>query len=70
MWVLGILMMLVTIIIHTLGSTMWLDIVASRYSDLKVKGTTIHLFVAILTTAMVLLFLHTIEVILWGRGAR
>ena len=62
----GTLMIAGTVAIHAIGSARWLGMVGRRHAGREPRGRTAHLFVSILSTAMVLLILHFIEALLWA----
>jgi voltage-gated potassium channel len=67
-WVLvsGVVMMALTIGIHAIGSVLWLKVVAIRHKRRIKTDHTWPLFRAVITTGVVLLLLHFIEMILWA----
>ena len=62
----GVLMMALTIAIHTIGSTMWLGFVKTWHDKWTNISGPRSLFRVVIWTAVVLLLLHFIEVILWA----
>ena len=65
-WIIGILMMVVTVAIHALGVTHWLDLLAVRFIRNVHSNQSMHLFRGIMSTAVALLMLHVVEVLLWA----
>jgi len=68
MWVLtiGILMIVVTVAIHAIGSAYWLEYLADRIKHRAHSHQSLHISRGILYTAVVLLMLHVVEVLLWA----
>ncbi len=68
MWVLiiGILMIVVTVAIHAIGSAYWLGFLEIRLKRHAHSQESLHLFRGIMSTAVVLLMLHVVEVLLWA----
>jgi len=68
MWVLiiGILMIVLTVAIHAIGSAYWLEYLADRLKRHANSQQSLHLSRGILSTAVVLLMLHVVEVFLWA----
>ena len=64
--IIGTFMMGLTIAIHAVGSAKWLEYLGARKSHLQQSVEAGVLFRAIILTALVLLFLHMFEVILWA----
>jgi len=64
--IIGTFMMGLTIAIHAVGSAKWLEYLGTRKSHLQQSVEAGVLFRAIILTALVLLFLHMFEVILWA----
>ena len=64
--IIGTFMMAMTIAIHAVGSAKWLAFLGARKSHWRQTGSPVVLFNAIILTALVLLFLHMFEVILWA----
>ena len=64
--IIGTFMMGLTIAIHAVGSAKWLAYLEARKSHWHQGIGTRVLFNAIILTALVLLFLHMFEVILWA----
>ena len=64
--IIGTFMMAMTIAIHAVGSAKWLAYLGGRKSYLQQSAGAGVLFRAIILTALVLLFLHMIEVTLWA----
>ena len=64
--IIGTFMMGLTIAIHAVGSAKWLAYLETRKSRLHQSVGAGVLFRAIIMTALVLLFLHIFEVILWA----
>ena len=59
-------MMAITIAIHAVGSAKWLAYLETRRARWRQTGGPHILFNAIILTALVLIFLHIIEVSLWA----
>ena len=68
MWVLiiGVLMIVVTVAIHAIGTTYWLDLLGNRLRQHAHSQESLHLFRGIMSTAVALLMLHAVEVLLWA----
>ena len=68
MWLLiiGILMMVVTVMIHAIGATYWLGTLGKRFGRHKHSHQSLHLFRGIMLTAIALLMLHVVEILLWA----
>jgi len=64
--IIGTFMMGLTIAIHAVGSAKWLAYLETRKSHWHQSIGVRVLFNAIILTALVLLFLHMFEVILWA----
>ena len=64
--IIGTFMMALTIAIHAVGSAKWLEYLETRKSHWHQSIGAGVLFRAIIMTALVLLFLHMFEVILWA----
>mgnify|MGYP001825233392 FL=1 len=64
--IIGTFMMALTIAIHAVGSAKWLEYLGTRKSHWHQSIGAGVLFRAIIMTALVLLFLHMFEVILWA----
>ncbi len=62
----GALMMAVTVAIHAIGSAYWLGILGIRLRRHSHSQESLHLFRGIMSTAVILLLLHVIEVHLWA----
>lgn len=62
----GAALVVITVIMHAFGTTAWLKVLGRRYTDsdgLIRAGKTLHVLVG---TVIVLLFLHTLEIIVWA----
>lgn len=62
----GAALVVITVIMHAVGTTAWLRLLGSRYADrdgLIRAGKTLHVLTG---TVLVLLFLHTLEIIVWA----
>jgi hypothetical protein len=62
----GAALVVITVIMHAAGTTGWLRVMTRRYaaSDGSVRpGKTLHVLIG---TVIVLLFLHTLEIIVWA----
>jgi voltage-gated potassium channel len=68
MWVLtiGILMIVVTVSIHAIGSGYWLGYLGGRIKHRAHSHQSLNISRGILSTAVVLLMLHIVEVLLWA----
>lgn len=62
----GSLMILVTLAIHAIGSVVWLGIVGRWHAARKASQRAGKLFTDLLSTGVVLVVLHLVEVTLWG----
>jgi hypothetical protein len=62
----GAVLVVITVIIHAAGTTSWLRVLGRRYADeegLVRAGKTLHVLIG---TVIVLLMLHTVEIIVWA----
>jgi voltage-gated potassium channel Kch len=62
----GIALVVVTVIIHGVGTTSWLRVLRGRYADSDGNiraGKTMEVLVA---TVLALLLLHTLEIVVWA----
>ena len=62
----GAALVVVTVIMHAVGTTAWLKALGRRYGDgdgMVRPGKTLQVLVG---TVLVLLFLHTLEIIVWA----
>lgn len=62
----GAALVVITVIMHAIGTTAWLRVLGGRYTDsggMIRAGKTTHVLIG---TVLVLLFLHTIEIIVWA----
>ena len=62
----GAALVVVTVIIHAVGTTWWLRVLGNRYTDtdgLIRAGKAVHVLVG---TVLALLLLHTLEIIVWA----
>lgn len=62
----SIFMTFLTVGIHTLGVSAWLDVLTKRYNFHYKKKEFLHLFRGVLMTAMTLIMLHVFEALLWA----
>ena len=63
---LGILLVAVTVLIHAIGTSRWLDRLIRRYGRADSIHRPLDSFRPLATTAVVLLLLHTLEIMLWA----
>lgn len=66
MLIIGVLMMALTVGIHAIGSAYWLGYVAGWNDRWKHVDGTKSLYSVLISTAVVLLLLHFLEMILWA----
>lgn len=68
MWqiLIGFSMIVLTVAIHAIGCARWLSFVGKQHAVRQPRHQTIHLFVDLLSTGMVLLLLHVFEASLWA----
>jgi hypothetical protein len=62
----GALLVVITVVIHAVGTAAWLRVLGQRYADengVVRSGKTLHVLIS---TVIVLLFLLTIEIIVWA----
>lgn len=59
-------MIALTIVVNTVGVVIWLRLLGRHLNQRLKQNTDPHLFLAILTTAITLLFLHILETLLWA----
>ena len=62
----GALLVAVTVIIHAVGTTQWLRVIARRYADADGQFLPRHTLWILVSTVLVLLALHTIEIVAWA----
>ena len=62
----GLVMMVLTVMLHTVGVVYWLERLGTRIDYLQSINQHIHLFKGVMTTSLVLLVLHTLEAVLWA----
>ena len=62
----ALVMMGLTVMLHTLGVVFWLERMGTRIEYLQSIGQRLHLFRGVWTTALTLLVLHTVEALLWA----
>jgi amino acid transporter len=62
----GFGMIAMTVAVHTLGATLWLQYTGRRLRRLEREKKLPHLFTIIATTATVYLSLHLLEALLWA----
>ena len=62
----GLFVTAVSVAIHVLGSTRWLSHLARKIAADEGPKEDRGLFLALLSTAMVLLLLHVVEVVVWA----
>ena len=63
---LGAALIVITVIIHAVGTTWWLRVLRGRYADSEGfvrPGKTLHVLIG---TVLALLLLHTLEIIVWA----
>ena len=63
---LGTVMIIVTVAMHSLGAAYWLTFVDAKMHHRKHEGAAHHVFVAVVSTATVLLLLHMLQAVLWA----
>jgi len=66
LWIIGFGMMGLTVVIHTIGSALWLKALGKRLEKHLGKSQPPRLFEGIITTAIALLSLHILEAYLWA----
>ena len=59
-------MMAGTVVIHAVGAAYWFDYLVVRAKHRALSNQSLHLSRGILSTAVVLLMLHIVEVLLWA----
>lgn len=62
----GAILVVITVILHAVGTTAWLRVLGRRYADeqgLVRAGKTLQ---ALIGTVIVLLVLHTLQIIIWA----
>jgi voltage-gated potassium channel len=62
----GAILVVITVVIHAVGTTSWLRVLGRRYADdegLVRAGKTLH---ALIGTVVVLLVLHTFQIVIWA----
>jgi hypothetical protein len=62
----GAALVVITVMIHAVGTTWWLRVLRYRYADaqgLMQPGKTLHVLIG---TVLALLLLHTIEIVVWA----
>lgn len=64
--IVGVLMMGITIAIHSIASIKWIEYVGTWKDGWRTANTARELYVAVILTALALLMLHLVEVILWA----
>jgi voltage-gated potassium channel Kch len=62
----GSAMAALTVAIHALGAARWLTFVGNRIRRRQGVGAPNHLFSAVLSTATVLILLHSVEALFWA----
>jgi len=65
-FIISVFMAVLTVGIHTLGVSAWLDLLTKRYNFHQKKKEFLHLFRGVLATAIALITLHVIEAFLWA----
>ncbi len=62
----GLGMMVLTVMLHTVGVVYWLERMGTRIEYLDSINEHVHLFRGVWTTALALLVLHITEAVLWA----
>jgi hypothetical protein len=62
----GTALVLITVIIHAAGTTSWLRVVGRRYPDTDDVFHPNNAFKILIGTVLILLALHTLEIIVWA----
>ena len=64
----GALLVVITVVIHAVGTTAWLRVLGRRYTNDEghvIQGKTLHVLIG---TVIVLLALHTLEIVVWAQA--
>jgi len=62
----GAVLVVITVIIHAVGTTWWLHVLGRRYSDSNgvfYRNKSAHILIG---TVLALLILHTVEIVVWA----
>ena len=62
----GAALVIITVIMHAIGTTAWLRVLGRRYADDEgqvLAGKTLHVLIG---TVIVLLVLHTLQIVVWA----
>lgn len=62
----GVLVIVATVVIHAVGSTWWIRLIKNRFTGLKDTMRPRSILTVLMSTALVLLSLHTLEILLWA----
>ena len=64
--VIGAALVVVTVIIHAIGTTSWVRVIWRRYTDENGALRPEKSLQILIGTVLILLFLHTLEIIVWA----
>ena len=62
----GLVMMALTVMLHTVGVVFWLTRLGARIEYLESINKHVNLFRGVWTTSLALLVLHILEAVLWA----
>ena len=65
-YLIGIGIVAITVILHALGTTAWIRHLGERYPEGKGLGETRKALAAILTTVLVAIALHALQIVIWA----
>ena len=65
-YLIGIGIVVITVILHALGTTAWIRYLAGRYPDGKGLEQTRKALAAILTTVIMAIVLHALQIVIWA----
>ena len=63
---LGILLVAVTVLIHAVGTSRWLSVLIARFAAAKAAERPVNMLRILISTAVILLVLHTAQILLWA----
>lgn len=65
-YLIGIGIVAITVVLHALGTIAWIRYLAGRYPEGKGLGQTRNAIAAILTTVILAVVLHALQIVIWA----